>query len=151
MFDEAKKAIRESSQSSSIYIGADSIRYKKNGNWWAKYSTVIVLHQDSKRGCKLFHSSVDMQDFGSIKQRLLNEVMYAIEAASAVVDDVGSRHLELHIDINPSPKHKSNVAVKEALGWVKGSLGLDAVIKPDSWAATHAADHLVRRGGGGAV
>lgn len=107
---------------------------------------MIVLHQDSKRGCKLFHSSVDLQDFGSIKQRLLNEVMYAIEAASAVVEDVGSRHLELHIDINPSPKHKSNVAVKEALGWVKGSLGIDAVIKPDSWAATHAADHLVRRG-----
>lgn len=152
MFEEAKKAIRESSKSSSIYIGADSIRYKKNGNWWAKYSTVIVLHQDSKRGCKLFHRSVDLQDFGSIKQRLLNEVMYAIEAASEVIDDVGSRHLELHIDINPSPKHKSNVAVKEALGWVKGSLGLDAVIKPDSWAATHAADHLVRRsGGGGAV
>jgi predicted RNase H-related nuclease YkuK (DUF458 family) len=151
MFDEAKKAIRESSKSSSIYIGADSIRYKKNGNWWAKYATVIVLHQDSKRGCKLFHSYVDMQDFGSIKQRLLNEVMYAIEATYAVVDDVESRHLELHIDINPSPRHKSNVALKEALGWVKGSLGIDAVIKPNAWAATHAADHLVRRGGGGAV
>jgi predicted RNase H-related nuclease YkuK (DUF458 family) len=151
MFDEAKKAIRESSKSSSIYIGADSIRYKKNGNWWAKYAIVIVLHQDSKRGCKLFHSYVDMQDFGSIKQRLLNEVMYAIEATYAVVDDVESRHLELHIDINPSPRHKSNVALKEALGWVKGSLGIDAVIKPNAWAATHAADHLVRRGGGGAV
>jgi predicted RNase H-related nuclease YkuK (DUF458 family) len=52
--------------------------------------------------------------------------------------------MEVHLDINPDPKHKSNVAVKEALGWVKGSLNLDAKIKPASFAATHAADHAVR-------
>jgi predicted RNase H-related nuclease YkuK (DUF458 family) len=40
--------------------------------------------------------------------------------------------------------YKSNVAVKEALGYVKGTLGIDAKIKPDSFAATHAADHVVR-------
>ncbi len=34
--------------------------------------------------------------------------------------------------------------LKEALGWVRGSLGLDAKIKPSSFAATHAADHAVR-------
>ena len=147
-FQAAKRAIRESSASSSVYIGADSIRFKKNGKWWAKYSTVIVLHIDSKRGCKLFHRSVDMPDYGNMKQRLLTEVTFAIEAASEILDDVGSRRLEIHIDVNPSPKHKSSVAVKEALGYVKGSLGIDAVIKPDSWAASHAADHLVRSGGG---
>jgi predicted RNase H-related nuclease YkuK (DUF458 family) len=52
--------------------------------------------------------------------------------------------MEVHLDINPNPKHKSSIAVKEALGWVKGSLGIDAKIKPDSFAATHAADHVVR-------
>lgn len=151
MFKQAKQAIRASSQSSSIYIGADSIRYRKNGQWWAKYSTVIVLHLDSKHGCKLFHRSIDLPDYGSLKQRLLTEVTYAIEAASEVIEEVGDRHLEIHIDVNPSPKHKSSIAVKEALGYVKGSLGIDAVIKPDSWAASHAADHLVRRGDGGAA
>jgi predicted RNase H-related nuclease YkuK (DUF458 family) len=145
MFEEAKRAISDSSPTSSVYIGADSIRYKKKDQWWAKYSTVIVLHIDSKHGCKLFHRSVDMPDYGSLKQRLLTEVMYAIEAASEVIEEVGNRHLEIHIDVNPSPRHKSSIAVKEALGYVKGSLGLDAVIKPESWAATHAADHLVRR------
>jgi predicted RNase H-related nuclease YkuK (DUF458 family) len=144
MFEDAKRAISSSSPSSSVYIGADSIRYRKNNQWWAKYSTVIVLHIDSKHGCKLFHRSVDMLDYGSLKQRLLTEVMYAIEAASEVIEEVGNRHLEIHIDVNPSPKHKSSIAVKEALGYVKGSLGLDAVIKPASWAASHAADHLVR-------
>lgn len=148
MYEQAIKAISESSLESSVYIGSDSIRYKKNGKWYAKYSTVIVLHTDSKHGCKLFHRSVDLPDFGALKQRLMAEVGYTIEAAYEILDAVGNRHLEIHIDINPNPKHKSSVAVKEALGYVKGSLGIDAKVKPSSWAATHAADHLVRSGGG---
>jgi len=144
MYDEARDAILRSSQQSSVYVGADSIRYKKNGKWFAKYSMVIVLHMDSNRGCRLFHKSVDLPDYGNLKQRLLTEVMYAIEAATEIIDVVGSRHLEIHLDVNPSPEHKSNIAVKEALGYVRGSLGIDAHIKPNSWAASHAADHLVR-------
>lgn len=144
MYDEAKQAILESSPQSSVYIGADSIRYKKNGQWYAKYSTVIILHVDSKKGARLFHKSVDMPDYGNLKQRLLNEVSFAVTAASEIIDVIGDRHMEIHLDINPNPKHKSNVAVKEALGWVKGSLGVDAKIKPASFAATHAADHAVR-------
>lgn len=145
--DDAREAIRASSPESSVYIGSDSKRFKKNGLWYAKYSTVIIVHMDSSRGCKLFYDSVVMQDFGVIKQRMLNEVMFAVNAAIEVLDDIGDRHFEIHIDINPNPKHKSNVAVKEALGYVKGNLGIDAKIKPHAFAAMHAADHLVRQGG----
>jgi uncharacterized protein len=144
MYEEARQAILESSPQSSVYIGADSIRFKKKGVWHAKYSTVIIVHMDSKKGCKLFHESIDMPDYGNLKQRLLTEVQFAVQAASEVIDVLGDRHMEIHLDINPNPKHKSNVAVKEALGWVKGSLGMDAKIKPASFAATHAADHAVR-------
>jgi len=144
MIEEAKQAILDSSPQSSVYIGCDSIRIRKNKQWYAKYSTVIIVHMDSKRGCKLFHESVDMPDFGNLKQRLLNEVQMAVMAATEIVEVLGDRHMEIHLDINPNPKHKSSVAVKEALGWVKGSLGLDAKIKPHSFAATHAADHVVR-------
>lgn len=145
MYDEAKKAIVTSSQDSSVYVGTDSIRFKKKGQWHAKYSTVIIVHMDSKHGCKVFHESVDMPDYGNLKQRLLTEVQLAVTAATEILDVLGDRHMEVHLDINPNPKHKSSVAVKEALGWVKGSLGLDAVIKPNGFAATHAADHVVRR------
>lgn len=145
MFEDAKKAILESTVESSIYIGCDSIRYKKNKQWWAKYSTVIIIHKDSKHGCKIYHNSVDMPDYGNLKQRLLTEVQYAVEAATEILDVIGPRSLSIHLDVNPNPKHKSNVAVKEALGWVRGSLGIDAQIKPYSWAATHAADHAVRK------
>ena len=144
MIEEAKQAILDSSKESSVYIGCDSIRFRKNKMWYAKYSTVIIVHMDSKRGCKLFHSSVDMPDYGNLKQRLLTEVQMAVMAATEIIEVLGDRHMEIHLDINPNPKHKSSVAIKEALGWVKGSLGLDAKVKPASFAATHAADHAVR-------
>jgi hypothetical protein len=144
MYDEARKAIINSSDSSSVYVGADSIRYKKDGMWYAKYSTVIILHINSNKGCNLFHKSVDMPDYGNLKQRLLTEVGFAIEAATEIIDIVGKRHIEIHLDINSDNKYKSNIAVKEALGYVKGSTGIDAKIKPEAFAATHCADHLVR-------
>jgi predicted RNase H-related nuclease YkuK (DUF458 family) len=144
MFDEAKKAIIESSDTSTIYVGADSIRYKKNKEWWAKYSTVIILHKDSKHGCQLWHNSVDMRDYGNLRQRMITEAGFAIQAATEIIDVVGDRKLEIHLDINPDPKHKSSIAIKEALGYVKGTTGLDAKVKPEAFAATHAADHMVR-------
>lgn len=144
MIEEAKQAIVSSSKESSVYIGCDSIRFRKNKMWYAKYSTVIIVHMDSKHGCKLFHSSIDMPDYGNLKQRLLTEVQMAVTTATEIIDVLGDRHMEIHLDINPNPQHKSSVAVKEALGWVKGSLGIDAKIKPSSFAATHAADHAVR-------
>lgn len=144
MLEKAKEAIKNSSQASSVYIGCDSIRFKKNGKWKARYSTVVILHMDSKHGCQLFHTEEIMDDYGNLKQRLLNEVSFAISVASELLDAIGNRDFSIHLDLNSNPKYKSNIAVKEALGWVRGTLGVDAVIKPNAWAATHCADHLVR-------
>jgi hypothetical protein len=145
--ENAREAIRTSSPESSVYIGCDSKRFKRRGLWYARYMTVIIVHRDSSKGCQLFHDEQVLQDWGetkSPKQRLLNEVMFAVNTATEIMEDVGDRHFEVHIDINPNPRYKSNVAVKEALGYVKGNLGIDAKIKPDAFAAMHAADHLVR-------
>lgn len=147
-FHDAIEAIRASSKESSVYIGCDSIRFKKKrkGKFFIRYSTVIVLHHDSCRGGRIFHNSFSVQDYGkkdALKMRLLEEVRLATEAAIAVVDHLDGRRMEVHLDVNPDEAHASNVAVKEALGWVRG-LGFDGKIKPDAWAATHAADHAVR-------
>lgn len=144
MYENAVLAIIDSSTSSSVYVGADSIRFKRDGKWYARYSTVIILHIDTKHGCKIFHNTEVLPDYGNLKQRLLNEVRYAIDAAMAVIDYIEDRHFEIHLDLNPDPKHKSHIAVSEALGWVKGATGFDAIVKPDSFASSHCADHAVR-------
>jgi len=149
MWTEAIEAIKNSSESSSVYIGCDSIVFKERDKFSkkkiskAKYSTVIIVHKDSSAGCQLFHNTVTLRDFGNLRQRLMTEVGYAIEAAFAIVDIIGKRRLEVHLDINSDPKHASNIALKEAMGYVQGS-GFKAVGKPNGFAATHCADHLVR-------
>lgn len=144
MIEEAIEAIKNSSLESSIYVGADSVRFKKNGRWFAKYCTVIVIHKDSSSGCKIFYERKVLEDYGNLKQRLMTEVGFAVEAALAIVDVLDGRQLSVHLDLNSNPNHKSHVAVKEATGWVLGTLGFEPVLKPKSIVASNCADHFVK-------
>jgi predicted RNase H-related nuclease YkuK (DUF458 family) len=144
MIEEARKAISESSEQSSVYIGSDSMRYKREDGWYAKYSTVIILHKDSKHGCSLWYDTIILKDFNNLKHRLITEASLAINAALDIIEVIGNRKLEVHLDLNPNPKYKSNIAVAEALGYVKG-FGIEAKIKPDAFAATHCADFIARK------
>lgn len=148
MWHNARHEILNSSESSSIYIGCDSQIYarKKNGktSYYADYSTVVILHKDSMRGCKIFHNSMSVEDHGSLETRLLMEVQQSLEAFEQIKDVIGNRHIEIHLDVNPDPRYASNKITAQALGWVRG-MGIEAKIKPDGFAATHAADHCVRR------
>jgi predicted RNase H-related nuclease YkuK (DUF458 family) len=51
--------------------------------------------------------------------------------------------LSVHIDANPEPRHRSSEFVQELVGMVMGQ-GFKAIIKPDAYAASHAADWIVR-------
>jgi predicted RNase H-related nuclease YkuK (DUF458 family) len=54
--------------------------------------------------------------------------------------------LSVHIDANPVQTHRSSRYVQELVGLVV-SQGFRAVIKPESWAASRAADRMVRVSG----
>ena len=149
-YNKAIEAIKNSSKESSIYVGVDSQVFSrrpkgKDKYRVAKYSVVILLHYDSSSGAGIiFQETVEMREYGNLRQRLMNEVMMAAEAAIAVADYVGERNFEVHIDINPDEKHKSSIAVKEAIGYITGQLGFAPKVKPDSFAATHCSDHIVK-------
>lgn len=160
---EAVVAIRESAQDSSIYIGCDSIRFKNKGEWWVCYSTVVVLHKNSKHGGSIFsENKYEKQYVGptrekptqGLHQRLMTEVTHALAVYDTISGAIGERYFEIHLDINSNDLHASNQVVKQALGWVKsypspsndgGLVGDRAKVKPHAWAATHAADHVVRK------
>ena len=144
MFEDAKEAIKQSSASSSVYIGCDSIRFKRDDFWYARYTVVVIIHKDSCHGGQIFHSTQEMRDFGNIKQRLLTEVQLTSDVATEIIEVLDGRYMEIHLDLNTHAKYKSNAAVKEALGWIKGMTGYDAKCKPDAWAASRAADQCVR-------
>lgn len=140
-WQKAKDEIANSCKQSSIYIGCDSLVVGDNK---VHYSTVVVLHRGSRNGCRVFHKSITLPNYGSMRARLLQEVQLALEAYYQIEDVINGRHLEVHLDLNNDSKHASNIVTSEALGWVR-SMGLTAKIKPDAFAATHAADRFVRK------
>jgi predicted RNase H-related nuclease YkuK (DUF458 family) len=145
MTEAAQFAVMDSSPSSAIYIGCDSLRRKRGeGKFVAIYSVVVIIHIDGKHGAKMFHFTETVPDYGSMKMRLLTEVDYTRRVAAEILDVSGDRHIEIHLDLNTDPKHKSNVAVKEAVGYIFGSFGFEPKLKPNAPAATCAADHIVR-------
>ena len=159
--DKAIEAIKASTPESAVYIGCDSIRFPKRvktpagkflTEWYARYSVVVVLHNnvDSvSRGCSLFHNTFVERDYGgysNLRPRMMREAQEAIDVGIYIREALGesdTRSIQVHLDINPQEEHKSSVAVREALGWARG-MGLDAKVKPEAWAATHAADHVAR-------
>jgi len=146
--NKAKKLIMQSSLNSSIYIGSDSSKVrlnKKSNKWEVRYVTAFILHLDSCKGGKVLYNShrESYRRKISMKARLLTEVQYSVEMALSIIDCIGSRNFEVHLDINDDPNAGSSVAVKEAVGWIVG-MGFNYQIKPNSFVASFVADKLVR-------
>lgn len=137
---EIREAIESSSEETAIYIGCDSKTFSKRRQHFAAYVIAIVLHIDGKSGGKLYKQVTIERDFGNIRQRLMNEVYMAGAIALDVVESIGERPFEVHLDINTDPEHKSSVCVKEATGFIMGTLGITPKLKPEAFAASTISD-----------
>lgn len=155
MFNEEEKQevidyIASASEESKIYLGCDSKKYKKRGKWYARYTCVIAVHIDGNHGCKVFGYNEVEQDYEkNVKNpvhRLVKEVYKVCELYFEFEDFIIERDIEIHLDLNPNKKWASSKAVAQGVGYVKGVTGIDAVVKPDAWVASYAADHMVRYG-----
>jgi predicted RNase H-related nuclease YkuK (DUF458 family) len=81
----------------------------------------------------------------NLRERLLQETWKSVDLALKMTPIVPGE-LTVHVDANPDEKHMSSAYVKELVGLVVGC-GFNALIKPNAWAASHAADHVVRTKG----
>ena len=144
--DEVKNYISNSSDETKVYIGADSERHRRNGVWYADFTVAVVVHIDGKHGCKVFGDISSERDYDQKKNkpaiRLMKEVMKASEMYLNLVDVIGERHWEVHLDINPNLLHGSSCVLNEAVGYVKGMCDMTPKVKPSAFAASYAADRL---------
>lgn len=144
--DEVKNYISNSSDETKVYIGADSERHRRNGVWYADFTVAVVVHIDGKHGCKVFGDISSERDYDQKKNkpaiRLMKEVMKASEMYLNLVDVIGERHCEVHLDINPNLLHGSSCVLNEAVGYVKGMCDMTPKVKPSAFAASYAADRL---------
>lgn len=131
-----------------IYIGVDSQAFKRNNEWFADYYMVVVVHKNGRNGCKLFYEKITERDYSDNRKkptfRLMQEAYKAAELYSRICDVIIDYEVEIHLDLNPNKRYASSAVVNQAMGYIRASCNLTPLIKPDSWAATHAADRLVR-------
>lgn len=145
--EEVRQFIRESSESTCIYIGADSERYLgKNDNWYADYTVAIVVHLDGSRGCKVFGKVDTERDYDAKHNRpstrLMNETFRAAQMYLDLIDAIGDRHAEVHLDINPDEMYGSSCVIQQATGYIRGLCGFAPKVKPEAFSASYAADRL---------
>jgi len=144
--NEVKRYITTSSPETKIYLGADSERNRLDRIWYADYTVAVVVHIDGKHGCKIFGYHQRERDYDQRKDRpnirLMTEVYKVSEIYLELKDVIEDRLVEVHLDINPSAKHASNQVVQQAIGYIRGTCNLEALIKPNAFAASYAADRL---------
>ncbi len=113
-----------------------------------EYVTVVTLIRPGKGGRVLFSREM-IPRVRELRERLWKETWRSTELAMELTEtpDIGERMAididAIHIDANVDPKHKSAKYVEELVGLVIGQ-GFKAVVKPEAWAASHAADHAVK-------
>ncbi|MFC1669428.1 ribonuclease H-like YkuK family protein [Spirochaetota bacterium] len=137
-YDTVLTYIRGLSDKSSIYVGCDS---KLSGSQ-TLFGLAIILHIESSKGGMCFAQKMYENRRMPISERLMKEVEHAVTCATRVQHAVGDKTLEVHLDFNPNPRHKSHKFLNAAIGYVRGQ-GLIYKIKPSAFAATTAADYIL--------
>lgn len=133
------KALMAESPDRELVIGTDS----QNAGNITEYITVVIVLRPGKGG-RCFFSRERVPRIKSLRERLMKEVWMSVELGMELnVDIPETQKLTIHIDANPDTKFKSSDVVQEMVGLVLGQ-GFGAVVKPDAWAASHAADHIVK-------
>ena len=111
------------------------------------FVTAIVIYRVGRGGRYFYHKQkVGMTvDF---KKRIFHEVSRSLEVASDLTDIIAqgdnyTENMEVEIHIDVGEKGPTSEIIKEVVGMVVGS-GYEAMIKPDSYAASTVADKYTK-------
>ena len=121
-----------------VCVGSDSHVY---GNT-ISYATAVVVIREGKGAFTFIRKQREFQTI-SIKERMLNEVNKSVEIAYSICSilETYNVEMEVHADINTDPDFKSNVALKDAMGYILG-MGYTFKAKPFAFASSNCADMM---------
>ena len=94
--------INECSDDTKVYIGCDSYRKNRKGTWVAIYTTVVVVHIDGSRGCKIFYEKSEERDYDTKKHRPVTRMMNEVYKSSEMfltLNPFIEKDIEVHVDI----------------------------------------------------
>jgi len=143
---EIMEFISRQGPATRIYIGCDSERYRRQETWYADYTLAIVVHINSKNGCKIFGEVQTERDYDQRSDRpslrLMNEVYKVSELYLKLQEVLKDREVEIHLDINPDEQYGSSCVAQQAIGYIRGVCNVVPIVKPNAFAASGAADRL---------
>ncbi|MBI5220673.1 MAG: ribonuclease H-like YkuK family protein [Candidatus Liptonbacteria bacterium] len=124
-----------------VTIGTDSQRLSDTR---ADFVTAVVVHRVGNGG-RYFWRRIELGNLHTLRDRILREVVLSLEIATGVVKELQQYSLpefdfEIHIDVGENGPTK--VMLQEVVGMVR-AYNFEAKTKPDSYAASSVADHLV--------
>lgn len=146
--EEFANHILKQGPNTKIYFGADSERLLVDERWVVDYLLVAIVHSEGKHGGKVFGEVHREYDYDKVlskpKLRLMTEVYKISELFLRLAPLCNDFDIEVHLDLNPDIKFGSSCAVKEAIGYIRGTCNMTPICKPKSWAASNVADALKR-------
>lgn len=126
-----------SSNGQAVHIGTDSLQSGR----YTQFVTIVAILTPGKGGRVAYSREVTPR-IASLRERLLKEVWRSVDLGLALEPHVKGE-LTISIDVNTSIKHRSTAYLQELTGLVVGQ-GFKVLVKPDAFAASHVADHVVR-------
>lgn len=122
-----------------ITIGTDSTIL---ANKDADFVTAVVIHRVG-RGGRYFWRQIKIGKFHTLRDRIIQEVLYSLEVAKDVLSELKKTSeltnwsFEIHADVGENGPTK--VLIQEVVGMIRGN-NFEVKTKPDSYAASHVAD-----------
>ena len=130
-----------------VHIGTDA---QAVGHNRADFVTVVCVHAiDESRtvSSRVLYWKDKQVPFHSLWEKLYGETERSLRVAVFLDEQFEESFRDkilVHVDANPDPLFKSSNYVKQLAGMVMG-YGFNHILKPNAWAASHAADHIVKR------
>ena len=144
--DQIKQFVDACGTGTKVYLGADSIRYREKGIWYAEYTVAVVIHINGNNGCKIFGEITRERDYdhklNKPAMRLMNEVYRVSEMFQRLAPVMGDFPVEVHLDINHNEEHGSSCVISQAIGYIRGTCNVIPLVKPRAFAASYAADRI---------
>ncbi len=147
--EEIKEYI-DTHPNAKIFIGGDSQKVsnkkRKNKNKEARFVTCVVVYE--KDNNKIFFEVSKERDIDVIPgkpfNRMMNETYKVADITLQLMDVLIDRDFQIHLDISQEEFNGSHCAMGAAIGYIWGVVGVEPVLKPDSWVASTVADHIVK-------
>jgi predicted RNase H-related nuclease YkuK (DUF458 family) len=132
------KEILEKNPGSKIHVGCDSQSYATK----TVYVTTVVFRYEN-RGAHVIYKREVIPRVKDLWSKLWGELNRAIDVAGYLKFEGKIDVHQIDLDYNTSPKYKSNIVLKAAVGYVE-SMGYNYAVKPETLIAISAANELCR-------